>query len=564
MRILSLYNAHDGGIALFEDGRFLHHCELERFFQLKHNSYPGYRNEAIFEVLYRYLQPVLGWDLDRVDVLCVNPIGQHCYDSTEFAPHQVWPIYGAGDMERPYTVWQDRWQGRERTFFASNHHVNHAADAYYTSPFDDALVLAYDGCGEYGVTTGLFRGKRERLTWETDFLHRPLGGWPSNKIGEVYSNLGLLFPFLGLDALDTAGKAMGLAAYGNVQDGWRAAVRKQLLHEEPIYHATFLFDHRGFLQEVGLDGADLNNPESSVARDLMATIQDEAEVLVCELVADMMHRYGQQPLCLGGGCAQNIGINSRLLREGVVDDLYVPPTCADRGQPIGSALYYWHHVLGNPFQGMPWRSPYAGEESYDDRNYWVLLLQFSGLSWCVYEDEAELLDVAAGLLAEDKILAWMQGRYEVGPRALGNRSLLASPARAWMKDKINATIKGREFWRPFAPSVLGEEGASWFADWRPCPYMLEEFRVLPDKAALIPAVVHVDGTARPQSVYAGQNDRFYRLLQHFHKKTGLPMLLNTSLNVRGKPMANHCEAVLRLLSQTGLDVAVIGNVVFSK
>jgi len=263
----------------------------------------------------------------------------------------------------------------------------------------------------------------------------------------------------------------------------------------------------------------------------------------------LIDEYGNRPLCIGGGCGLNVQINSRLLNDGVVERLYVPPACSDCGLSSGAALYYYHSIYGGDFNGLWWHDPYAGTDIMNKE----LLAQFEPLKF------HKVLESAAPRLANGEIAAWCQGRSEIGPRALGNRSILADPRREDMKDIINKRIKRRQYWRPFAPVCLEEDASEWFEIDHPQPYMLEAPMVRREKASTIPAVVHADGSSRLQTVNKWQNRRLYRLLSEFKKLTGVPILLNTSLNRKGYPICNDVKIVLDLLDGTSLDFAVVGN-----
>jgi carbamoyltransferase len=359
-----------------------------------------------------------------------------------------------------------------------------------------------------------------------------------------------------------------------------------------------------------------------VAQDLMATIQDELELYLIRTVKAMqteefalyhLPHPGAKNLCLSGGCSLNVQANSRLLNEKVVSNLYIPPAVSDCGVSIGAALYLWHHILDNKFEGVTWHSPYLGDTLYNAPPHFRI-----GCSNDVYgqnkhnefeefmekyptivykmKSEEEIIHGTAKLLAEGKIIAWAQGRAEIGPRALGNRSILCHPGyiktertpnfhseywhnggcltKGTMKDIINEKVKHREFWRPFAPIALWPDCVNYFELDHPSPYMLESpmgrcwgtervVRWVP-KWKDVCSTVHVDGTCRVQTVTDETNPLMFKLLTKFKEFSGLPVLLNTSLNDRGKPIANTLEDILNLLRDTELDYAIVDNWIFSK
>jgi len=326
--------------------------------------------------------------------------------------------------------------------------------------------------------------------------------------------------------------------------------------------------------ELSLNPADLKDPMNKVAQDLMATIQDELELYLCETIRALREdtkeaNFNDENLCIAGGCALNVQANTRLLTEKVVDKLYIPPACSDSGISIGAALYVWHTILGNDFNGMAWHDPYLGDTLYNHPDDFVnfdswMAKAYPTIKYKKIANESLLATNAAINLHNNKIVAWAQGRCEIGPRALGNRSILANPCNINSKDVVNAKVKHREFWRPFAPIVLASEAHDWFDIDHDQPYMLEAPLAHKDTADRIPAVVHVDGTGRVQSVSRKTNPLLNDVLKDFKMLKGIGVLLNTSLNDRGKPIANDLRDILNLLRDTELDVAYVGLWEFKK
>lgn len=562
MKFLALHNGHDASVTAFYEGEIVMHLELERIFGIKHLAGVDFGN-GVVNALDSMLSK-LGWmqrDLEAIVFCGLRDWGGN-WTNTEFAQATKGRTYSR-EIDRPYVTWSYKWRGMDMKFVGITHHVNHMAYSYYTSPFTESVLFAIDGKGDFGInsTYGIGRGSRLEYKGNTSWENTMKIHFAN--IGISYSLLGELFPFLGLDPLACAGKAMGLSSYGNPVDEWRIPV-KEILFPEDISDYTDEVDSLSWVATKkticrlkSCIDIDYSNPNSKEVQNLMSTIQDEFEKYMVWAAKQLSNNYGINSMCLSGGCALNCQANSRILKEKSVDKLYIPPACSDSGLSMGAGLYYWHHILGNKFEGRARHDPYIGDvltinhEKKKDLFKRVL-------------DTDSLLDLTATKLAEGKIVAWAQGRSEVGPRALGNRSILCSPYPKDMKDKVNAKIKHREFWRPFAPVCLEEWVDEWFEIDHPQPYMLECPPVREGKRMLIPAVTHFDGTARVQTVNNNDNFLLYSLIKKFQEKTGLPVLMNTSLNDRNKPIANDSKTILNLLSSTELDFAIINNEFYGK
>lgn len=641
MKIISLMNGHDANITALENGNILGVWELERVLNKKHFCGVDERNE-IAGVLYDHVLPKLGWTENDIDIVVFG--GKTEWTKTEFS-NSV-PQYNNFNKEEPWAEGALTLRGGKKVrCFSVLHHVNHMAYAYYTSPFSSSMIFSYDGVGD-GTSSMFGIGFKNHLkvkcilSQEED---RAKYAVDNNGIGLLYSYLGRLFPFLRKpngqdDLLGAAGKAMGLSSYGKPRDEWRAAVRSVITEWMPRPERLI-----GLLN---LNTAELADSMSPTAQDLMATIQDEAELYVCETIIAFeksllwtkeMPFEGLNNLCLVGGCALNVQINTRLLKAkipnltcqhsfvdwkedevSIIEKLYVPPACSDCGISIGAALYVWHHVLNNEFNGVEWHSPYLGDTLYNhpdnasDFNKFMSE-KYPTLEFSKLKDERELITHAANDLNQGLILAWAQGRAEIGPRALGNRSILCHPGlpnckkskahgieyKDWpnggvvtsgtMKDTINAKVKHREFWRPFAPVSTWPKATKYFDIGHEQPYMLEaplvkewdlgiadiminkdnewhkkrNYKIMPTWYD-IPAVTHVDGTGRVQTVTSQTNDLLHKLISRFEEFSNIPVLLNTSLNDRGKPIANDLVDILNLLRDTALDCAYVGNWKFWK
>jgi carbamoyltransferase len=427
------------------------------------------------------------------------------------------------------------------SFVRLPHHTTHAAAACYASPFEEAACLVMDGFGEFG-SVSLFRYGGGRI--EPLKVHFGPGS-----LGFAYSRITQLCGFDWKKGEEW--KTMGLAAYGKLNAEaakvLRAMIKVRGTGIQPAPPARLA----GLYKQL----ADLTREDLAfTGQHLFAEIMDQ--------ILDAFHRMGiSDNLALSGGCALNSSYNGVLLERTRFRSLFVPPAPADDGSALGAALLA--HQRENPGAriGGRARSPYLGSSlsgtSVEN------LLRFGGLQKVrLLPDTIEC--ETARLLAQEKLVGWVQGRAEFGPRALGNRSILADPRPAGMKDKINSIVKFREEFRPFAPSILHEYGPEYFENYQESPYMERTLRFRPEVRSRVPAVVHVDGTGRLQTVKQEWNARFYSLIDSFRRETGVPLLLNTSLNVMGKPIVHSVEDAVSLFLTTGLDALVIGDYLIEK
>lgn len=430
-----------------------------------------------------------------------------------------------------------------------DHHATHAASACYASPFDSALCAVVDSYGQHGGLA-FYRFDDGRL--------RPL------HVARGLGSLGLFYMKLtescGFDWLKgEEWKVMGLAAYGGEDAEFlpllRAAIRVDglnLVHDRaPLDQALSALDRlRRNPAELERRAADLAYSGQQVFGEKMTELLEALHAL-----------GGADNLCLAGGCALNSSFNGQILERTPFRALFVPPAPADDGTALGAA--YLACAAERPVQRESGAvfSPYLGAAiSADD----VARIERSvgGLRASRYGDGIE--DQTARRLASGKLVGWVQGRAEFGPRALGNRSILADPRDPGMKDRINQRVKFREEYRPFAPAVLAERGQEFFENYQPSPYMERTLRFLPEAAGRVPAVVHVDGTGRLQTVGREVNPRFHRLISAFDRLTGVPVLLNTSFNVMGKPIVHSVEDAIAVLMSSGLDVLVLDDLLIEK
>lgn len=444
---------------------------------------------------------------------------------------------------------------QQATLRAFDHHRTHAAHAAWSSPFEEATVAVVDAFGESASCS--FHHFREGTLTAID-APATASAKPSASLGFFYARLCAL---CGFDAVQgEEWKVMGLAAYGSVDEELYRLLRPLIAVEglalvagcSPVEECRRLQELRELAPAPGA------NPV--VMADMARTGQFVFEETLAELLTNL-HAVAPAPnLAYAGGCALNSSFNGRIVERTPFEQLHVPSAPADDGTALGAALLAWHedHPRRRPPQA---RSPYLG--SRFSREALDRLAEFGGLALVRLEEE-DLVERVAALLADGAIVAWVHGRAEFGPRALGNRSVLADPRPRDMRDRINGRVKFREEFRPFAPAILDERGREWFEEYQPSPYMERTLRFRPEVRGRVPAVVHEDGTGRVQSVRAEWNPLLYGLVAAFERRTGVPILLNTSLNVMGRPIVHALEDVLGMFLTTGLDVLVVEECLVTK
>ncbi len=511
MRIVSLYFGHDANLTLLEDGEPVAVLEKERLTRVKHDQ-GAMDLEA---VLAAY-----GWTPESIDFVAINPYTRPTLDGREFR----WELEGERYDARP-DYKQDGWRGpaegrmsrhRIRLFgrwiegCAVDHHLAHVAGALFTSPFEAAGVLTADGSGDLRACA-LAYGSGHRI-------HEIEYGWGYERkrmqlnIGAVWASIGE-YNF-GMQRLEGAGKLMGLASYGTPREEMVEVLREQMLY---FPFAPFQTHRFGRGDELRLDPAD------RFAQDVCASLQKLTTELYLEAAARLKSWKGVERLVLTGGCSMNCIANTAVHRSGLFADTWVPAQPHDGGLSLGQALFAWHHLLGNPRAPRVW-SPYLGTDAGPIPR----------------ERIAEIVDH----LAAGRSVGLCYGRAESGPRALGHRSILLDPRIPDGKDRLNREVKRREWYRPFAPMVLGDWGGV------PSKYMSY---IVPVNAAQVPAVTHVDGTTRPQIVAPGDDPFIVELLEAWRAKTGCGLLLNTSFNCQ-EPLVDTVEQARATWARTGLDV----------
>ncbi len=518
---------HDSAAALVEDGRIVAAAEEERFTRRKHDA--AFPRNAI-----AYCLATAGCDMSGIDLVAAAD-GMAAGDR----------LPGELDRLAPGLARSDR-------LWVCEHHLSHGASAFFPSPFQRAAVLTMDGVGQGTVTSlAMGDGNRLEIIEEIPYPH---------SLGLLYS---AFTRYVGFKMRSGEYKVMGLAPYGRPRFARRILDILDDLGEDGRFRLdeTALTD--GALGRLlGRPARQSDQPLDHFHMDVAASVQSVTEQIILGLAGWAARRTGAADLCLAGGVALNCVANGKLLRQGIFERLWVQPASGDAGGALGAALAACHMVFDQPrpvdgcrdgMQGAYLGPAYAQPDI--ERRLGAL-----GAAYAVLDDD-QLTRVTVAALSAGKRVGWMQGRMEFGPRALGNRSILADPRLPGMRDQLNGRVKFREPFRPFAPAVLAEDAAEWFDLPVASPYML---LVGPVRKAGVPAVTHVDGSARPQTVHAETNPRFHALLCHFKEATGCPVLVNTSFNVRGEPVVNTPEDAFRCFMGSDIDLLAVGNCLLRK
>lgn len=558
---------HDAAAALIVDNRIVAAVEEERYQHIKHvGAYPF---SAIDACLAR-----AGLSMAEVDHLAYGIIPDRFRRAIleeplmqgEVAPQAVAARSRLIDgMRNTLPALERHYDCRlADRFHWVNHHLAHAASSYYASGLDEALVLSVDGGGDREAAA-LYHGSGTELRRIHSFLDYP------QSLGRFFA---LVTQFVigppPHGVLVDAGKLMGLAAYGKVDETLFAdlvCIDADDLDHPVRFDMSWFSVHTGrypfsdkWLARFGAPLAPGQNHEPRHLA-MAASAQWLLERAMVALAKAARRRHPSlSRLCLSGGTTLNVCANRRILDEAGFDELFIAPAANDAGTALGAALLVNTLATGN---GRYDYTVYSGPDIVADYDVEAALSAFGGRIRYRRMALEALYGEVADRLARNEIIGWAQGRMEYGPRALGNRSLLANPANPLAKDCLNAKAKKREHYRPYAPSVLAEECSRWF-DLAVSPHMLLEARVRPERRAEVPGIVHYDGTSRPQTVTLQDNERYYRLIEAFHARTGVPMLLNTSLNGHGETIVNSpVDAVLFLLGSE-VDALVIGDYVVTR
>jgi len=582
---------HDSAACLLVDGKIVAAAQEERFTRKKHD--PSYPENAINFVL-KFAELRLS-EVDQI-VFFEKPFLKFerlLETYVAFAPKgflsftKAMPLWIKDKLFQKNLLFNklkehdENYTSDENIFF-SDHHLSHAASAFFPSPFKEAVILTADGVGEWATTTVAI-GKDNNLEIKKE-IHFP------HSLGLLYSAFTY---YTGFKVNSGEYKLMGLAPYGNpiYQDKIKQIID---IKED----GTFRLDQSFFNYATGLTmtnekfnkffGQERRNPEKNQLTqfhmDIAASVQKVTEEIMIKLSKSIRNEYGIKNLCLAGGVALNCVANGIILKEKIFDEIWIQPAAGDAGGALGAALALWHiekkqnrTVSSNDDMKGSYLGPEFNQEEIEQE------LKIAGAKFETFKYE-ELIDKTAELLSKEKAIGWFQGRMEFGPRALGGRSILGDPRSGQMQKNLNLKVKYRESFRPFAPSVLREDLSEWFEMSVDSPYMLLVANINPNKKiemtneqkklfgieklnikrSEIPAVTHVDYSARVQTVSKNTNNRYYDLISKFKEKTGCPVIVNTSFNVRGEPIVNTPTDAYNCFMGTDLDYLVIGNLILDK
>ena len=556
---------HDSAAALVRDGQIIAAAEEERFSRIKHDY--GFPHQAIdfclrmggipasqLDCVAFFEKPLLKFERLILSCLQTFPNSHRVFRESM--------ISWFGDKLWVKQTIQKYLDIAPSKIVFSEHHLSHAASAFLCSPFEEAAILTVDGVGEWTTTSyGIGRGSDIRLLNEIRFPH---------SLGLLYS---AFTAFLGFQVNEGEYKVMGMAPYGKPR------------YKESVYKLVQMDDHGGFelnmdyfsfhystdqtfnSKFVDLFGAPRNPeaafqlPRDQFYADIAASIQSALEDILIQMACHIQRVTGQKKLCMAGGVALNSVANGKLLRATPFEEIYIQPAAGDGGGSLGAALWASHTLLGVPRRQVM-EHAYWGESH--ESSFIAKYLDSEGISYDCLEDTDRLVDQTADLIQSGQVVGWYQGRSEFGPRALGNRSILADPRKAEMQEIVNTKIKFREPFRPFAPSVLAENAEQYFdlpdaGRHYPARFMLYVVNVKETMRDKIPATTHVDGTGRIQTVHQKTNPKYYELIQRFGESTGIPVLLNTSFNLRGEPIVNTPQQAFETFRRSHMDALVLGD-----
>ena len=583
---------HDSAAALIKDGNIIAAAQEERFTRKKHDSsYPenainfvlNYSSINLTQVdhIVFYEKPFLKFERLLETYVAFAPRGFASFSKA--MPIWLREKLFQKKLIMDYLKIHDKNFKDENKILFSEHHLSHAASAFYPSPFENAIVLTADGVGEWATTTVAI-GKRNKLELKKE-LHFP------HSLGLLYSAFTY---YTGFKVNSGEYKLMGLAPYGKPK--YIDLILNNLLDLKD--DGTFILDQKYFNYSTGLTmtnkkfdtlfGSPARKPEkekiTQFHMDIAASIQKVTEKIMLMLARSLRKEYNLPNLCLAGGVALNCVANGKILEENIFDNIWVQPASGDAGGSLGAALAYWHIDLNKERENIGednMQGSYLG--NYFNEKEIKNTLNEIGADF-MEMSEKDIIEKTALDISNGKAIGWFQGRMEFGPRALGNRSILGDPRSDKMQKNLNLKVKYRESFRPFAPSVLREDVSDWFEINSDSPYMLFVANIKKEKSqemsenekklfgidllnikrSEIPAVTHVDYSARIQTVYKQTNEKYYELIKKFKEITNCPVLINTSFNIRGEPIVNTPQDAFNCFMGTELDVLVIGNCYLDK
>ena len=557
---------HDSAAAILKDGHVVAAVEEERFSRKKFDDgFPrmaidwclkeaGITPEQINSVAF-YDKPVLKFERLLDNYIAVAPRGLYSFLNVipKWLHKRLWIKEEIKKHMRGY-------QGN---IIFPEHHMSHAAHTFFTSPFDEAAILTVDGVGEWS-TTSFGSAENTSIKLTNDIR------WP-HSIGMFYSAFTY---FLGFKVNEGEYKLMGLSAYGKPK--YYDLILNEILDVKNdgslhlnLKYFAFTYDkvmtNQKFAELFGIPRREENVKAEQIHYDIAASAQNVLEDIMLKMVNHVHKKTGMKNLCLGGGVALNGVANYRILKEGPFESVHIPPSPGDGGSAVGCAqyLYYIHkkqrRIIVQDHAKRIQENIYVGPSFSNDEI--KSFLEENDIDY-EYHEREKLLEITANLISEQNIVGWYQGKMEWGPRALGNRSILADPRDGKMKDILNEKIKHRETFRPFAPSILEEYVSEYFDIDVTSPYMLLVAPV--KKPEKIPAVTHVDGTGRLQTVSKETNPLYYDLINKFYKITEVPVIVNTSMNVMGEPIVTSPEEAFKMWARTDMDNLVMGNYLISE
>lgn len=568
MNVLGLsFYYHDSSAALVKDGVLVAAAEEERFSRRKHDS--GYPALAIEFVL-------------KTAGLTIHDVDFVVFYEKPFVKFERMLLTAMSTFPRSSAVFREsmqRWISDKlwiksiltkksglptsKILFAE-HHVSHAASSFFTSPYAEAAILTVDGAGEWTTSTmGVGRDRQLEIIKEIRFPH---------SLGLLYS---AFTAYCGFEVNEGEYKLMGMHPYGKprfvdkIYEIIDVAEDGSLWHDMRYFAYHFSPDttlHARFAEHFGRPARDPKLGDKSLDPyycDMAASIQKVTEEVVLKMARHLHQITGMKALVMAGGVALNSVANYKVLRDGPFEELYILPAPGDDGGSVGAAYWAYNHVLGQP-RGPALDHAYLGSE-YSDGEIKAFLDKHS-IAYEYIADDERFFDFVARELADGHVCGWFRGRFEFGPRALGARSIIADPRRAEMKDKLNATIKFREAFRPFAPSVLEERASEFFEiedahKHYPARFMLYVTPVRPEKRAILPAVTHEDGSGRLQTVHKATNPAYHGIIRRFGEITGVPVIMNTSFNLKGEPIVESPAHAFNTFSLSGMDVLLLNNFV---
>jgi carbamoyltransferase len=583
---------HDSAATLLKNGEIIAAAQEERFTRKKHDDafpinsikfileYSGILLNDIDHIVF-YEKPFLKFERLLETYLSFAPKGFKSF----LKSMPIWikeKIYMKKMILDNLKSIDPMFNGNERIFF-SEHHLSHAASAYFASNFNEAIILTADGTGEYATTTvAIAKNNNLEIKKEILFPH---------SLGLLYSAFTY---YLGFKVNGGEYKIMGLAPYGD-------PIFKDRIYSHLIdvkEDGSFNLNQEYFNYSAGLTmtnkkfnnlfGKDVRNPKNEEINqfhmDIASSIQKVLEEIILKILKNLKKEFNINNLCMAGGVALNCVVNGKIYKEKIFEKIYIQPAAGDAGGSLGAALVFWHLELKEKKKYTEtdiMKGSYLGP-SFNHDQIKNILDKFGA----IYEhyDQSEVISRTAKILSEGKSCGWFQGRMEFGPRALGNRSILADPRSECMQKKLNLKIKYRESFRPFAPSIIAEKVSEWFDFYEESPYMLMVAEVRDEKKnkidqkykhlrgidklnikrSEVPAVTHVDYSARIQTVSFKNNPLYYKLIKKFEEITNVPILVNTSFNIRGEPIVCSIEDAYRCFLTTELDYLICGNFILDR